>query len=219
MSKKSIKIIGYILVLVLFIYITFKVTLVMVSNRYLSDIGDYSVNDTYTFDYSDVSDKLTFKNITIRNDFHDYEEFKSSNGVIYNLKNNEAKSMFYISIYKDNISNNSKLKSYLKKNNITSLYSAERFLYINRNTKNSIFTSVKDIISKQELINLVKINTTRSSYMISVNDNGYIYKLGDNIYNYMVFNNGYVYVFSFNNKLDDNLSYVKDIVKTIKIYD
>lgn len=219
MSKKCIKIIGYILVLVLFIYITFKVTLVMVSNRYLSDIGDYSVNDTYTFDYSDVSDKLTFKNITIRNDFHDYEEFKSSNGVIYSLKNNEEKSMFYISIYKDNISSNTKLKSYLKKNNITSLYSAERFLYNNRNTKNNIFTSVKDIISKQELINLVKINTTRSNYMVSVNDNGYIYKLGDNIYNYMVFSGGYVYVFSFNNKLEDNLSYVKDIVKTIKIYD
>ena len=52
-----------------------------------------------------------------------------------------------------------------------------------------------------------------------VNDNSYIYKLGDGIYNYMVFTGGKIYTFSFNNKNIDNLTYVKDIIKTIKIYE
>ena len=219
MKKKTIHICLMLVILALFVYVTFKVTLVVLSNKYLSDIGDYSVSDKYTFSYSDPLDKLTFKNITIRNDFHNYQEFKSNNGVIYSLKNSDEKSMFYISIYEDDLIRNKSISKYLKKNNINSLYDAERFLYNNRNVKNGFFTSVSDIVSKQELINSVKTYTTRSNFMLDVNGNGYIYKLGDNIYNYMVFSGGMVYVFSFNNKLEDNLGYVKDIVKTIKIYD
>ena len=218
-KQKTLKVSLMVVLLLVFVYVTFKTTLVVISNKYLTDIGDYSTNDKYTFSYSEPSDKLTFKNITIRNDFKDYSVFNSSNGVIYNLKNEETKSMFYIAIEDDKILKDDKIKSYLKKNNINSLYDAERFLYKNRNSKNSIFTPVSDIISKQELVNLVKLYTTRTSYIIEVNDNSYIYKLGDDIYNYMVFTGGKVYTFSFNNKNIDNLAYVKDIIKTIKIYE
>lgn len=218
-KQKALKVSLMVVLLLVFVYVTFKTTLVVISNKYLTDIGDYSTNDKYTFSYSEPSDKLTFKNITIRNDFKDYSVFNSSNGVIYNLKNEETKSMFYIAIEDDKILKDDKIKSYLKKNNINSLYDAERFLYKNRNSKNSIFTPVSDIISKQELVNLVKLYTTRTSYIIEVNDNSYIYKLGDDIYNYMVFTGGKVYTFSFNNKNIDNLAYVKDIIKTIKIYE
>lgn len=217
--KKALKVSLMVVLLLVFVYVTFKTTLVVISNKYLTDVGDYSTNDKYTFTYTEPDEKLTFKNITIRNDFKDYSVFNSSNGVIYNLKNEEEKSMFYIAIEDDKILNNTKVKSYLKKNNINSLYEAERFLYKNRNAKNSIFTSVSDIIAKQELVNLVKLYTTKTSYIIEVNDNSYIYKLGDDIYNYMVFTGGKIYTFSFNNKNIDNLSYVKDIIKTIKIYE
>ena len=209
-KKKVLKVSLMVVLLIVFVYVTFKTTLVVISNKYLTDIGDYSTNDKYTFTYTEPNEKLTFKNITIRNDFKDYNVFNSSNGVIYNLKNEETKSMFYITIEDDKI---------LKKTNINSLYEAERFLYKNRNAKNSIFTSVSDIIAKQELVTLVKLYTTKTSYIIEVNDNSYIYKLGDDIYNYMVFTGGKIYTFSFNNKNIDNLAYVKDIIKTIKIYE
>ena len=218
-KKKVLKVSLMVVLLIVFVYVTFKTTLVVISNKYLTDIGDYSTNDKYTFTYTEPDEKLTFKNITIRNDFKDYNVFNSSNGVIYNLKNEETKSMFYITIEDDKILKNTKIKSYLKKNNINSLYEAERFLYKNRNAKNSIFTSVSDIIAKQELVTLVKLYTTKTSYIIEVNDNSYIYKLGDDIYNYMVFTGGKIYTFSFNNKNIDNLAYVKDIIKTIKIYE
>lgn len=218
-KKKVLKVSLMVVLLIVFVYVTFKTTLVVISNKYLTDIGDYSTNDKYTFTYTEPDEKLTFKNITIRNDFKDYNVFNSSNGVIYNLKNEETKSMFYITIEDDKILKNTKIKSYLKKNNINSLYEAERFLYKNRNAKNSIFTSVRDIIAKQELVTLVKLYTTKTSYIIEVNDNSYIYKLGDDIYNYMVFTGGKIYTFSFNNKNIDNLTYVKDIIKTIKIYE
>lgn len=218
-KKKVLKVSLMVVLLIVFVYVTFKTTLVVISNKYLTDIGDYSTNDKYTFTYTESDEKLTFKNITIRNDFKDYNVFNSSNGVIYNLKNEETKSMFYITIEDDKILKNTKIKSYLKKNNINSLYEAERFLYKNRNAKNSIFTSVSDIIAKQELVNLVKLYTTKTPYIIEVNDNSYIYKLGDDIYNYMVFTGGKIYIFSFNNKNIDNLTYVKDIIKTIKIYE
>lgn len=218
-KKKVLKVSLMVVLLIVFVYVTFKTTLVVISNKYLNDIGDYSTNDKYTFTYTEPDEKLTFKNITIRNDFKDYNVFNSSNGVIYNLKNEETKSMFYITIEDDKILKNTKIKSYLKKNNINSLYEAERFLYKNRNAKNSIFTSVSDIIAKQELVTLVKLYTTKTSYIIEVNDNSYIYKLGDDIYNYMVFTGGKIYTFSFNNKNIDNLTYVKDIIKTIKIYE
>ncbi len=218
-KKKVLKVSLMVVLLIVFVYVTFKTTLVVISNKYLTDIGDYSTNDKYAFTYTEPDEKLTFKNITIRNDFKDYNVFNSSNGVIYNLKNEETKSMFYITIEDDKILKNTKIKSYLKKNNINSLYEAERFLYKNRNAKNSIFTSVSDIIAKQELVTLVKLYTTKTSYIIEVNDNSYIYKLGDDIYNYMVFTGGKIYTFSFNNKNIDNLAYVKDIIKTIKIYE
>ena len=218
-KKKVLKVSLMVVLLIVFVYVTFKTTLVVISNKYLTDIGDYSTNDKYTFTYTEPNEKLTFKNITIRNDFKDYNVFNSSNGVIYNLKNEETKSMFYITIEDDKILKNTKIKSYLKKNNINSLYEADRFLYKNRNAKNSIFTSVSDIIAKQELVTLVKLYTTKTPYIIEVNDNSYIYKLGDGIYNYMVFTGGKIYTFSFNNKNIDNLTYVKDIIKTIKIYE
>ena len=186
-KKKVLKVSLMLVLLIVFVYVTFKTTLVVISNKYLTDIGDYSTNDKYTFTYTEPDERLTFKNITIRNDFKDYNVFNSSNGVIYNLKNEETKSMFYITIEDDKILKNTKIKSYLKKNNINSLYEAERFLYKNRNAKNSIFTSVSDIIAKQELVTLVKLYTTKTPYIIEVNDNSYIYKLGDDIYNYMVF--------------------------------
>ena len=218
-KKKVLKVSLMVVLLIVFVYVTFKTTLVVISNKYLTDIGDYSTNDKYTFTYTESDEKLTFKNITMRNDFKDYNVFNSSNGVIYNLKNEETKSMFYITIEDDKILKNTKIKSYLKKNNINSLYEAERFLYKNRNAKNSIFTSVSDIIAKQELVTLVKLYTTKTPCIIEVNDNSYIYKLGDGIYNYMVFTGGKIYTFSFNNKNIDNLTYVKDIIKTIKIYE
>ena len=207
-KKKVLKVSLMVVLLIVFVYVTFKTTLVVISNKYLTDIGDYSTNDKYTFTYTEPDERLTFYNV-----------FNSSNGVIYNLKNEETKSMFYITIEDDKILKNTKIKSYLKKNNINSLYEAERFLYKNRNAKNSIFTSVSDIIAKQELVNLVKLYTTKTPYIIEVNDNSYIYKLGDDIYNYMVFTGGKIYTFSFNNKNIDNLTYVKDIIKTIKIYE
>ena len=179
------------------------------------DITDINRIDEYNDDYKRMYPD--FKPFVTRENLADF--LKSVEDKKNGIGNNGVKEIFYFAIEDDKILNNTKVKSYLKKNNINSLYEAERFLYKNRNAKNSIFTSVSDIIAKQELVNLVKLYTTRTPYIIEVNDNSYIYKLGDDIYNYMVFTGGKIYTFSFNNKNIDNLSYVKDIIKTIKIYE
>lgn len=116
-KKKVLKVSLMVVLLIVFVYVTFKTTLVVISNKYLTDIGDYSTNDKYTFTYTEPDEKLTFKNITIRNDFKDYNVFNSSNGVIYNLKNEETKSMFYITIEEDKIG--VKLSGYLEVNENT----------------------------------------------------------------------------------------------------
>ena len=139
-KKKVLKVSLMVVLLIVFVYVTFKTTLVVISNKYLTDIGDYSTNDKYTFTYTEPNEKLTFKNITIRNDFKDYNVFNSSNGVIYNLKNEETKSMFYITIEDDKILKNTKIKSYLKKNNINT----EFINKVNNSTSMVLVTKSKE---------------------------------------------------------------------------
>ena len=47
-KKKVLKVSLMVVLLIVFVYVTFKTTLVVISNKYLTDIGDYSTNDKYT---------------------------------------------------------------------------------------------------------------------------------------------------------------------------
>ena len=47
-KKKVLKVSLMVVLLIVFVYVTFKTTLVVISNKYLTDIGDFSTCLLYT---------------------------------------------------------------------------------------------------------------------------------------------------------------------------
>ena len=129
MKKKNILIM--VLAIMLFGYVTFKVTLLFVTNKHVrTTIYNYQVKDSIVLEYSEPKVKLTFKNITMRDDFERFNNFETENGTMYTLKKDDYKATFFITIEDDFVSNSNKtLSKFYKKYKINNTLDLINYLY------------------------------------------------------------------------------------------
>lgn len=218
MKKKNILII--VLAIMLFAYVAFKVTLLFITNkRVRTTIYNYQVKDSIVLEYSEPKVKLTFKNITMRDDFERFNNFETENGTIYTLKKDDYKATFFITIEDDFVSNSNKtLSGFYKKYKINNTLDLINYLYKVKEEKNTLLTPVYEIISKEKLFNMSEMYLHSCNNMIEVNNNAYICNLNSDIYEYKVFKEGKIYTFNFSSVDYYNMEYLRDFIKTIKIY-
>lgn len=218
MKKKNILIM--VLAIMLFAYIAFKVTLLFITNkRVRTTIYNYQVKDSIVLEYSEPKVKLTFKNITMRDDFERFNNFETENGTIYTLKKDDYKATFFITIEDDFVSNSNKtLSEFYKKYKINNTLDLINYLYKVKEGKNTLLTPVYEIISKEKLFNMSETYLHSCNNMIEVNNNAYICNLNSDIYEYKVFKEGKIYTFNFSSVDYYNMEYLRDFIKTIKIY-
>lgn len=218
MKKKNILIM--VLAIMLFGYVTFKVTLLFVTNKHVrTTIYNYQVKDSIVLEYSEPKVKLTFKNITMRDDFERFNNFETENGTIYTLKKDDYKATFFITIEDDFVSNSNKtLSEFYKKYKINNTLDLINYLYKVKEDKNTLLTPVYEIISKEKLFNMSEKYLHSCNNMIEVNNNAYICNLNKDIYEYKVFKEGKIYTFNFSSVDYYNMEYLRDFIKTIKIY-
>lgn len=218
MKKKNILIM--VLAIMLFVYVAFKVTLLFITNkRVRTTIYDYQVKDSIVLEYSEPKVKLTFKNITMRDDFERFNNFETENGTIYTLKKDDYKATFFITIEDDFVSNSNKtLSGFYKKYKINNTLDLINYLYKVKEEKNTLLTPVYEIISKEKLFNMSEMYLHSCNNMIEVNNNAYICNLNSDIYEYKVFKEGKIYTFNFSSVDYYNMEYLRDFIKTIKIY-
>lgn len=218
MKKKNILIM--VLVIMLFGYVTFKVTLLFVTNKHVrTTIYNYQVKDSIVLEYSEPKVKLTFKNITMRDDFERFNNFETENGTMYTLKKDDYKATFFITIEDDFVFNSNKtLSEFYKKYKINNTLDLINYLYKVKEDKNTLLTPVYEIISKEKLFNMSEKYLHSCNNMIEVNNNAYICNLNSDIYEYKVFKEGKIYTFNFSSVDYYNMEYLRDFIKTIKIY-
>ncbi len=218
MKKKNILIM--VLAIMLFAYVAFKVTLLFITNkRVRTTIYNYQVKDSIVLEYSEPKVKLTFKNITMRDDFERFNNFETENGTIYTLKKDDYKATFFITIENDFVSNSNKtLSGFYKKYKINNTLDLINYLYKVKEEKNTLLTPVYEIISKEKLFNMSEMYLHSCNNMIEVNNNAYICNLNSDIYEYKVFKEGKIYTFNFSSVDYYNMEYLRDFIKTIKIY-
>ena len=142
-----------VLAIMLFAYVAFKVTLLFITNkRVRTTIYNYQVKDSIVLEYSEPKVKLTFKNITMRDDFERFNNFETENGTIYTLKKDDYKATFFITIEDDFVSNSNKtLSEFYKKYKINNTLDLINYLYKIKEDKNTLLTPVYEIISKEKL--------------------------------------------------------------------
>ncbi len=218
MKKKNILIM--VLAIMLFAYVAFKVTLLFITNkRVRTTIYNYQVKDSIVLEYSEPKVKLTFKNITMRDDFERFNNFETENGTIYTLKKDDYKATFFITIENDFVSNSNKtLSGFYKKYKINNTLDLINYLYKVKEEKNTLLTPVYEIISKEKLFNMSEMYLHSCNNMIEVNNNAYICNLNSDIYEYKVFKEGKIYTFNFSSVDYYNMEYLRVFIKTIKIY-
>ncbi len=218
MKKENILIM--VLAIMIFAYVVFKVTLLFVTNRHVrTNIYNYQVKDSIVLEYSEPKVKLTFKNITMRDDFERFNNFETENGTMYTLKKDDYKATFFITIEDDFVSNSNKtLSKFYKKYKINNTLDLINYLYKVKEDKNTLLTPVYEIISKEKLFNMSEIYLHSCNNMIEVNNNAYICNLNSDIYEYKVFKEGKIYTFNFSSVDYYNMEYLRDFIKTIKIY-
>lgn len=209
-----------VLAIMLFGYVTFKVTLLFVTNKHVrTTIYNYQVKDSIVLEYSEPKVKLTFKNITMRDDFERFNNFETENGTMYTLKKDDYKATFFITIEDDFISSSNKtLSKFYKKYKINNTLDLINYLYKVKEDKNTLLTPVYEIISKEKLFNMSEKYLHSCNNMIEVNNNAYICNLNSDIYEYKVFKEGKIYTFNFSSVDYYNMEYLRDFIKTIKIY-
>lgn len=209
-----------VLAIMIFAYVVFKVTLLFVTNRHVrTTIYNYQVKDSIVLEYSEPKVKLTFKNITMRDDFERFNNFETENGTMYTLKKDDYKATFFITIEDDFVSNSNKtLSEFYKKHKINNTLDLINYLYKVKEDKNTLLTPVYEIISKEKLFNMSEIYLHSCNNMIEVNNNAYICNLNSDIYEYKVFKEGKIYTFNFSSVDYYNMEYLRDFIKTIKIY-
>lgn len=209
-----------VLAIMLFAYVAFKVTLLFITNkRVRTTIYNYQVKDSIVLEYSEPKVKLTFKNITMRDDFEIFNNFETENGTIYTLKKDDYKATFFITIEDDFVSNSNKtLSEFYKKYKINNTLDLINYLYKVKEGKNTLLTPVYEIISKEKLFNMSETYLHSCNNMIEVNNNAYICNLNSDIYEYKVFKEGKIYTFNFSSVDYYNMEYLRDFIKTIKIY-
>lgn len=209
-----------VLAIMLFAYVAFKVTLLFITNkRVRTTIYNYQVKDSIVLEYSEPKVKLTFKNITMRDDFERFNNFETENGTIYTLKKDDYKATFFITIENDFVSNSNKtLSGFYKKYKINNTLDLINYLYKVKEEKNTLLTPVYEIISKEKLFNMSEMYLHSCNNMIEVNNNAYICNLNSDIYEYKVFKEGKIYTFNFSSVDYYNMEYLRDFIKTIKIY-
>lgn len=209
-----------VLAIMLFSYVSFKVTLLFITNkRVRTTIYNYQVKDSIVLEYSEPKVKLTFKNITMRDDFERFNNFETENGTIYTLKKDDYKATFFITIEDDFVSNSNKtLSGFYKKYKINNTLDLINYLYKVKEEKNTLLTPVYEIISKEKLFNMSEMYLHSCNNMIEVNNNAYICNLNSDIYEYKVFKEGKIYTFNFSSVDYYNMEYLRDFIKTIKIY-
>lgn len=209
-----------VLAIMLFVYVAFKVTLLFITNkRVRTTIYNYQVKDSIVLEYSEPKVKLTFKNITMRDDFERFKNFETENGTMYTLKKDDYKATFFITIEDDFVSNSNKtLSEFYKKYKINNTLDLINYLYKVKEEKNTLLTPVYEIISKEKLFNMSEMYLHSCNNMIEVNNNAYICNLNSDIYEYKVFKEGKIYTFNFSSVDYYNMEYLRDFIKTIKIY-
>lgn len=191
---------------------------------------------------------MTFRNIKVKNEFSNFkllENQVSDNIIKYALydENNNLKASFwigitdsYVNLFKtdttlfgteDKRINNTNLTNFLDKNNIKNDIDLFKYLEKNKNVKNNIFTSVKEMKENYLLQFMVSVAIPRIENITLIDGDyqGYIFNMkseNDNVSSIRearILFNDKVYTFLFLNKNNEyfNNDYIQNILNTIVI--
>lgn len=254
-KKKVFIIIGLLLVIcVYFGYKGFNLFYYNINNltteNYDSIVNSLTIKDTITINTKKLEsdDYLTFRNIKVKNEFSNFKLLEnqfSDNNIKYALydENNNLKASFwmgitdsYVNLFKtdailfgteDKRINNTNLTNFLDKNNIKNDIDLFKYLEKNKNVKNNIFTSVKEMKENYLLQFMVSVAIPRIENITLIDGDyqGYIFNMkseNDNISSIRearILFNDKVYTFLFLNKNNEyfNNDYIQDILNTIVI--
>ena len=188
-------------------------------------ISQFTIKDTMTINHKNVesNDYLEYQNIKIRNDFKDFEKLEQTTGetslkLILKDENEKTKSSFWMSVAdtyvnllkldkslfgtEDKRITNTDLANILEKNKINNDIELFKYLEKQKDIKNNIFTSAKEMDS---------ITLINGDYQ------GYIFNLKNNMKEVSILKNGKRYVFMFLNTTYFTDEKINDLLNTIVI--
>lgn len=248
MKKKYIILIVVLLFLIIFGYLGYKIfnlyyynTNDIMEDNYKNFLNKLEIKNTITINTnSNVDNYLTFKNIKIRNDFEKFKKIDESDDMLEYVKyvlydeNENAKAGFvfgisdtYVNMFKEDVTvygdsikkiNDSGLEEFFKKNNITNDIELFEYLKNNKDVKNNIFTSVKQMKNNYtiHLLSSIAFPSLENYTLIEGDYTGYIFN-SQNIKEVSILKDDKKYTFTFI-KLDyftDN--YINELLNTIII--
>lgn len=246
-KKKGILIILLIIILVayfgykgfnLFYYNADRIT----TQDYESFINQFTIKDTINIKKKSVesNDYLEYQNIKIRNDFKDFEKLGQTAGVtslklISKDENNKTKSSFWMGITdtyvnmlksdktlfgtEDKRITNTSLTKILEKNNINNDIELFKYLENQKEIKNNIFTSVKQMKENYAIQFMISVVMPQMNNITLINGDyqGYVFNLKSNMKEVSIIKDDKRYVFMFINTTYFTNDYIKDLLETIVI--
>lgn len=207
-------------------------------------VDQFSISDTITLKHKNIQDNdyFQYQNMKIRNDFKEFKELEPSTNVgdsspklvLKDENNNTSKAFWmgftdtYVNLLKtdktlfgteDKRITNSNLTNILEKNNINNDIELFKYLSSQKNVKNNIFTSVKEMKENYAIQFMISVimPTMDSITLINGDYEGYIFNLKNNMKEVSILKNNKRYTFIFMSKTTITNEYLTDILSTIVI--
>lgn len=210
--------------------------------QYVNFLNNLEKKNTITINTNlKVDNYLTYKNIKIRNDFEEFKKIDESNHMLEYVKyvlydeNENAKaglvfgvSDTYVNMFKEDVSvygndikkiNDSGLKEFFKENNITNDIELFEYLKNNKDVKNNIFTSVKQMKNNYtiHLLASIAFPSLENYTLIEGDYTGYIFN-SNKVKEVSILKNNKRYIFTFINvDYHFNDTYINELLNTIII--
>ncbi len=205
-------------------------------------ISQFTIKDTMTINHKNVesNDYLEYQNIKIRNDFEDFEKLEQTTGetslkLILKDENEKTKSSFWMSVAdtyvnllkldkslfgtEDKRITNTDLANILEKNKINNDIELFKYLEKQKDIKNNIFTSAKEMKENYTIQFMVSVIMPQMDSITLINGDyqGYIFNLKNNMKEVSILKNGKRYVFMFLNTTYFTDEKINDLLNTIVI--
>lgn len=248
MKKKKINLFIIVIILLVGVYFAYKDfnlyyydINIITDGNYQEFISGLKVENEITLKKVDVIDNnyLEYDGMKIRNDFKNFEQLEeipnvSSLKFVLRDEKNKVKASFwmgkgytYLTMLKadktlfgtnDKKITNTDISEFLKENNINNDIELLKYLEKNKNKKNSIFTSVKQMKKNYGIQFLASIMLPKADNITLIKGDyeGYIFNM-ENMKEVSLLKDGKRYVFMFINTDYFTDEYVKDILNTLVI--
>ncbi|MBQ7140240.1 MAG: hypothetical protein IJO32_01900 [Bacilli bacterium] len=213
----------------------------IMEEQYVNFLNNLENKNTITINTNlNVDDYLTFKNIKIRNDFEEFKKIDESNDVLEYVKyvlydeNEKGQAGFvfgisdtYVNMLKEDVSvygsdikkiNDSGLEEFFNENNINNDIELFEYLKNNKDVKNNIFTSVKQMKNNYtiHLLSSIAFPSLENYTLIEGDYVGYIFN-SNKLKEVNIIKNNKRYIFSFINLDYFNEKYINELLNTVII--